>query len=50
MKEIVGVSRPHLVEDFLLSLQSNMAVSLESSSVMEIPQVKSFSIRYVHVH
>ena len=39
MKEIMGVPRPHLVEDFLHSLHSKMAATSGPTGVVELPQV-----------
>ena len=39
MKEIVGIPRPHLVEDFLHSLHSKMAATSGTTGVVELPQV-----------
>ena len=39
MKDITGVPRPHIVEDFILSLQGKMS-TLGNSGAVELPQVK----------
>lgn len=38
MKDISGVPRPHIVEDFLQTLQTGMS-TLPGNSVIELPQV-----------
>lgn len=38
MKDITGVPRPHIVEDFLQILQTGMS-TLPGNSVVELPQV-----------
>ena len=38
MKDIPGVPRPHIVEEFVDSLQNGMS-SVRGSSVVELPQV-----------
>ena len=38
MKDIPGVPRPHIVEDFIHSLQGKMSTVAESTAV-ELPQV-----------
>lgn len=54
MKDIPGVPRPHIVEDFIRSLQERMSTVGDRTAV-ELPQVRRDSLvvdilRYKHVY